>query len=412
MSLIYRLLTILLLPAVFVYTLRRANQDGDSRYFWQRLGRRIPARVDHPLWIHCASVGEVNAARPLILRLTEEYPGLGIVLTTLTPTAAEVVKKTLPESVLHVYLPFDTSAAVRRFLHRIQPRAGLILETEIWPGLFAQAQRKNIPLIVVNGRLTKKTLAAPRWVRAYFRRALQAVTVVLAKSEEDAQGYRQLGVAPARIKVLGNIKFAAARESKENLPRLIERDYWLAASTHSDEERQLAGMIKAGAAHADLLVIAPRHPERGAAIERQLKDLGVRFAVRSRQQSISDETQIYLADTLGEMAGLMQHAKFVFMGGTLVPVGGHNLLEPAALGKAVVCGPHLENFSQEAALLRRSDALLEVGDIQELAAETARLLGSSRQLNGLGQAAASAVATQADVLDRYFDALSTTIALD
>jgi len=412
LSLAYRLIALLVLPVVFIYTLRRANQDGDRRYFWQRLGWKIPVRDDHPVWIHCASVGEVNAARPLIQRLTQDYPSLDFVLSTVTPTAAMVVRKTLPESVEHVYLPFDTRAAVGRFLRCIQPRLGLILETEIWPGLFAEVERRNIPLVVVNGRLTNKTLAASRWMRAFIRQALQAVRLVLAKSEADAQGYQQLGVTIERIKVLGNIKFAATRESKSALPRLVERDYWLAASTHEDEERQLAAMIKDHEADQCLLVIAPRHPERAAAIERQLNDLGIRVTVRSRREIISDDTQIYLADTLGEMGGLMQHAAFVFMGGTLVPVGGHNLLEPAVLGKAIVCGPYLENFKEEAELLRKADALVEIKNIDELAQVLGQWPGSGEKVTEKGQAAVSAVMSQADVLDQYVDALNGFIALD
>ncbi len=408
----YRLIALLLLPAVFVYTLKRANQDGDRRYFWQRLGWSIPVREDHPVWIHCASVGEVNAARPLIERLIQDYPTLKFVLSTVTPTSAAVVKKTLSGSVLHVYLPFDVRAGVRRFLQHIQPRVGLILETEIWPSLFAEVQRRNIPLVVVNGRLTSKTLAAPRWMRVFIRQALQAVRLVLAKSEVDAQGYQQLGVAPSHIQVLGNIKFAATRESKSGLPRLVERDYWLAASTHEDEELQLAKMIGAREADPYLLVIAPRHPERAAAIERQLKKLGVRFAVRSRREVISDDTQVYLADTLGELGELMQHAAFIFMGGTLVPIGGHNLLEPAALGRAIVCGPYLENFMEEAELLRGADALVEVKDVDGLAQATDRLLASNEEANERGWAAANAVATQAGILDRYVEALKGIIALD
>ena len=412
MALVYRLIALLFLPAVFVYTLRRANQDGDRRYFWQRLGWKIPVRKDHPVWIHCASVGEVNAARPLIKRLIQDYPTLKFVLSTVTPTAAAVVKKTLPESVLHVYLPFDVRAGVRRFLQHIQPRVGLVLETEIWPGLFAEVRRRNIPLVVVNGRLTNKTLAAPRWIRAFIRQALKAVRLVLAKSEVDEQGYRQLGVAPSRIKVLGNIKFAATSESNCELTRLVERDYWLAASTHEDEERQLAEMIGAKEADPYLLVIVPRHPDRAAGIERQLENLGVRYAVRSRHEIIGDDTQIYLADTLGELGELMQHAACVFMGGTLVPIGGHNLLEPAVLGKAIVCGPYLDNFMEEAELLKGANALVEVNNVDGLAQAIDRLLASSEEANERGQAAANAVATQAGILDRYVDALKGVIALD
>ncbi len=408
----YRFITWLLWPAVFVYTLRRANQDGDSRYFWQRLGWKIPERKDRPVWVHCASVGEVNAVRPLLYRLIQDYPTLNFVLTTVTPTAAAVAGKTLPESVAHIYLPFDTQAAVGRFLTQVQPCAGLILETEIWPGLFAGAERRNIPLVIVNGRLTDKTLAAPRWVRAFIRQALQAVRLVLAKSDVDAQGYRQLGVMSSRIKVLGNIKFAAMRKPKSELPRLVGRDYWLAASTHEDEERQLAMMIKGHQVDPYLLVIAPRHPDRAAAIETQLKNLGIRVAVRSRNEVIRDDTQIYLADTLGELDKLMQYAVFVFMGGTLVPVGGHNLLEPAIMSKAIVCGPYLENFREEADLLRKADALYEVKNVSELARVIDRLLASSVEADKKGQIASNVVATQVGVLDRYTDVLKGFVALE
>jgi 3-deoxy-D-manno-octulosonic-acid transferase len=408
----YRLLTILLFPLVFIYTLKRANQDGDQRYFWQRLGWRIPIRKDRPVWIHCASVGEVNAARPLVLALLEAYPECAIVLTSVTPTAAKVVKNNFPDSVQHVYLPFDTRTAVRRFLRHIQPRVGLIFETEIWPSLFAEAQHRTVSLVIVNGRLTQKTVAAPRWVRTFISEALQAVDMVLAKSNADAQAYQQLGVASSRVAVLGNIKFAAVNQVEADLPRLIVRDYWLAASTHHNEESLLGKLIKDDVVKGELLVIAPRHPDRGSAIEAQLQKWDIRFVVRSRDEAILDDTQVYLADTLGELSAFMRYAGFVFMGGTLVPVGGHNLLEPAALGKAIVCGPYLDNVKEEAALLRSAEALIEIADIEELALIVERWRFSSQQFSQQGRAAADAVATQTDVLERYTDILSGFITPD
>jgi 3-deoxy-D-manno-octulosonic-acid transferase len=408
----YRLLIVLLLPVVFIYTLKRANQDADQRYFWQRFGWRIPVRKDQPVWLHCASVGEVNAARPLVFALLKAYPELSIVLTSVTPTAAKVVDNSFSDSVQHVYLPFDTRAAVRRFLRHIQPRVGLILETEIWPSLFAEARHQIIPLVMVNGRLTQKTLAAPRWARAFMREALQVVDMVLAKSNADGLAYQQMGVASSRVAVLGNIKFAAVNQVEANLPRLIVRDYWLAASTHDNEESLLGALVKDGVVGGELLVIAPRHPDRGPAIEAQLRKLNIRFVVRSRDEAIRDDTQVYLADTLGELSAFMQHAGFVFMGGTLVPVGGHNLLEPAALGKVIVCGPYLDNFKEEAALLRSVGALTEITDIDELVPIVKRWRSSRQQFSQQGREAANAVATQTNILERYMNLLSGFITPD
>ena len=403
----YRALLAALALPMLGYTLWRALRDGGWRYLWQRLGFGLP-RLQRPIWLHCASVGEVNAALPLLDGLLARYPDAPLLVTSNTPTGAAVLARRCGERVRHAYLPLDFRFAARRFLRHCRPRCGLIVETELWANLYRAAAERGVPLAIVNGRLSARTLDAGGLLRPLLRPALRSclrnVDRVLARGAADAAGFRQLGAPDERVRVLGNLKFAAAAQPLAATPRPIERRYWLAASTHDDEELQLA-RIRRELGRDELLVIAPRHPERREAILRQLAPLGLDVAVRSRGEPIAADTQLYLADTLGELAGFIAHAELVFMGGSLIPRGGQNLLEPARAGVAIICGPHMENFADELARLRAADALRQVADAAALARLLDELLDDAAQRARLGAAAQALVRREAGVGRAYLEAL-------
>lgn len=411
----YRAFLTLASPLLTGATLWQAWQVGDSRLVRQRLGLGLPRRSDRPLWIHMASVGEVNAAAPLIDALRRRHPDLPIFVTTFTPTGAANAMHKFGPGIEHVYLPLDFHHAVRRFLQHTRPRCALILETEIWPRLFDRCRREDIPLLIVNGRLSSRTLDRPAWMRGILARALDNVDHVFARSPSDADGFRSLGVNTERISVTGNIKFAAAAggnttgdpgDDTLSAPITLPRPTVVAASTHDDEERQLArAWLASPLRDSYLLVIVPRHPKRKAAILDQLRPLGARLAVRSDGDPIDARTEIHLADTFGELPAFIAGAELVFIGGTLVPHGGQNVIEVARLGKVALFGPHMENFADERDLLLGAAAAIPAGDVEALMRELAGLLADPERRQAIGERARRLVEERGDVAERYVDAL-------
>ena len=387
---LYRMVFYFARPFLVLYTCARASQGGGTRYLWQRLGLRLPY-LQNPLWLHCASVGEVLAVGPLLELIMKRHAEITIVVTTNTPTGARVLMKNFGDRLKHTYLPLDFRGGVRRFLKQVNPRCALIFETEIWPEFFHQCDSFKLPLFILNGRLSKRTLMAPSFVRVLYAQTLNRVVGILARSEEDARGFKSLGAPPDRVITLGNMKFARPDNwAPERLADPIGRAYWLAASTHEDEEERIAQTWKKIRSIDHLLVIAPRYPQRGVRIAKKLIALGWQVSLRSRNEPITATTQIYVVDTLGEMPAFMQHAQFVFMGGSLINRGGHNILEPAQLGKAVVIGPYTNNFNAEVQALVEHDAILEVQD-EEVLADTIKTLLANEHLRLLIGARAKAL---------------------
>ena len=388
-----------------IFTVGQALRRGGWRYALQRLGWAYPRSPQRPIWLHAASVGEVIAALPLIERLQARCPDVTILLTTTTATGAAVATQRLPASVAHVYLPIDWRGAVRRFLRRTQPRCALIMETELWPNLYRHCNERGIPLVVINGRLSARTLRADTWMRSVYRSTLAQVDAVLARSETDRAAFVELGAPAQRVSVIGNIKFSAGAAARDTLPFHIERPYLLAASTHHDEELQLARLWQ-NLAHAEyLLVIAPRHPQRANTILQTLATAQFNVAVRSRGDVVTAQTDVYLADTLGELSIFILGADMVFMGGSLVPVGGHNILEPARAGKATLFGPYMRNFADEAHALLHANAAVQVHNAIELGEQITALLHNPQHCKELGQRAQALLHEHADIADRYLNAI-------
>jgi 3-deoxy-D-manno-octulosonic-acid transferase len=392
---------------IVCYTLWQALRFREFRYLRQRLGFGYRTPAQPAIWLHAASVGEVLAAEPLIKALDKNYPDTTIVVTTVTPTGAEMVRQRFAGQIKHIYLPVDWRSAVQRFLKLVKPRLALIMETELWPNLYDTCARLNHPLLIINARVSSKTLNTHGWIRDLYHNTLSHVTGVLARSQPDADGFVNLGASLNIVRVIGNIKFSAAKPVTDIKPIKLPRPLVLAASTHEDEEFQLASMWLAMQPRDELLVIAPRHPNRSSSIIKQLNSLSVKFAVRSRNDSIHKTTQVYLADTLGELTGFMASAELVVMGGSFVPVGGHNILEPAMLGKAMLFGPHMQNFAEETEGLLEQQAGIQVDDYQQLQHQIDELLQDKAKRQLLGERAEIFMQQNSGILDRYISEIKT-----
>ncbi len=400
----YRALLLTLSPLLLLHTLWAGwSRCGGWRFVRQRLGWFGKTRPCD-IWLHAASVGEVNAALPLLRRLLERHPDRQVLVTTNTPSGASALQRRLGGKVAHAYLPLDWSGAVARFLTRFRPGCALIMETELWPNLFGACRHRNVPLLVINARLSRRTLKAGPWVRRLYAEALAGVTAVLARADCDRAAYLRLGAPPERCRTIGNIKFAAMDEQTVAAVPL-PRPYVLAASTRDGEEVLIASAWLQMESGGRLLVLVPRHPQRLPAILHDLEGLGVSPAVRSRGEPVEDATQVYIADTFGELTGFMAGADLVLMGGSLVPKGGQNLLEPAALGRPIVVGPHMENFSTETYLLREEGGLVQIDSAEGLGAALGALLADPGRLGRLGDHARAAVIARRDMAERYLEAI-------
>ncbi len=402
----YRLLTILLWPVFFLYTLKISLRDKSSRYFFQRLGLSYPANTNKTIWIHCASVGEVNTYIPLHQKLLTHFPDTQFVISTNTVTGANTVTRHKLKRTQHCFLPIESNFAIKRFLNVWQPTQCLIMETEIWPLLYRLCHKKNISISIINARLSHRTLKTNNWVKSLYKTSLRYVTKILCKSIDEKNNFKLLGATDKQLIVAGNLKFSQIKSTHN--PQAIQlngRSYCVAASTHQDEETQLA-KIWLALNPDSLLVIAPRHPNRSQHIQKQLTELGINFSVRSQHEAVTDNTQIYLADTLGELSQFMQGARFVFIGGSIIEHGGQNILEPCRLGKPTICGPHMFNFKEELEFLLENNACVQVKNITELSTVIANFFENPDSLNQMGKNALHALDKQSDILDNYLSQLN------
>lgn len=396
------LLRLLALPLA-IYTAWQALREKEWRYLRQRLGFYGEAERRRVIWLHAASVGEVNAVLPLILQLQKQQPEQPLLLTTTTTSGARAARAKLPDSVQHAYFPVDWQRGIRHFLDTYRPRCVLLMETELWPNLYLECGQRNTPLMIINGRLSARTTRVRPWIRRLYTLCLQQVTAVLARSEQDRASFITLGAEREQCEVIGNIKFSSAPKPERVSNTDLGRPYLLAASTRTGEEPLLVDAWHRSGKDDHLLVIAPRHPQRRDKILSALR--GETIAVRSRGDAITPETGIYLADTFGELPGLIAGAELVFMGGSLVPKGGQNILEAAALGKAPLFGPHMDNFRTEAAILTAADGAIQVENGEELAKTIQRLLIEPQRYQEMGEKAKAAVEQRRDMAERYCSAI-------
>lgn len=396
MRVIYNLLLLLLLPVFLVVSAVRAKrQTGSADLTRERLGFVTPAPAGSVLWVHASSVGEMQAAVPLVKALLAEYPDAHIVVTSFTASGVRRARAAFGESVQVCALPFDLPSFNQRFLNRVRPLAMIVLETELWPNLYRQAQERNIPVLLVSARMTDRSLQRYRWLGRLVSDALRAVVYVGAQSERDGERFHAVGVNRNAIHVVGNLKFdipesAEIREQGQALRGLLfaSAPVLVAASTRvGEDETVLAAFARVRTAHSDArLVIVPRHPERGSTVCTMARDAGWNVAMRSAEPAPVD-VDVYVIDTIGELNAFYAAADACFVGGSLVPVGGHNLLEPASLGIATVTGPLHQNAPDIFRDMRESEAVIVVRDAESLGRAWNELLNDPVERDELGQAA-------------------------
>lgn len=405
----YRLLLAFLSIPVIIHAAWLALRNKDLKYFVQRLGLRfgsLNARRNISIWIHAASVGEVNAAAALIHKLAKNNE---IILTTNTHSSAVHVEKILSSQVTHYYCPVDWQWAVRKFILQLRPQCLFIVETELWPNLFAVCHTMDLPVTILNGRISKRTLNASNWIKKRYRDCLKTTKAILTRSAEDTQRFIELGAAEGIVKTIGNIKFYQLASRKDVAPFKALKPYVVAASTRDDEETIIVSAwqaaVKKSAARSHLLVIVPRHPQRLTTILKQLAQYQLNIAIRSRNDSLSAFTDIYIADTFGELVTFIKGAEFVIMGGSFVNKGGQNILEVAQAKKTVLFGPYMSNFQDEAQLFVEHKAGIQLKDAVALTDIIQKLLTQPQALEEYQDNAARLILQQQAVLEDYISEL-------
>jgi len=406
----YAILTWLLLPVYALYWLVRGTLNRSYRdRVGQRFGFGFPRLKEGSVWVHAVSVGEVQASTPLVRNFLERFPERDVLITTVTPTGAERARRLFGDAITHCYLPFETPFAVNRFYRAVKPAFALIMETEIWPNLYRGCGRRGIPLILVSARISPKSVDKYRRLLPLFRETLSHGILIAAQSEADAERFLSLGASPDRTWVTGNIKFDF--EIPESLPaegRALRdalwpgRPAWIAASTHEGEESQvLDAHERVLERHPEaILVLVPRHPPRFAGVAALLEKRGIAHVTRTSGETPGPGTRVFLLDTMGELPSFYAASDVAFVGGTLVPVGGHNLLEPAALGVPVVAGPHLFNTQEIADMFDSVGASTSVQDAKGLADAVAALLGDPERAAEQGARGRDIVERNRGTLDR------------
>ncbi|MGR9045710.1 MAG: lipid IV(A) 3-deoxy-D-manno-octulosonic acid transferase [Gammaproteobacteria bacterium] len=385
---LYSAVFYLILPLVLSRLLWRSIKAPAYRQrIHERLGWYRNARSQSVLWFHAVSVGEAETVFPLVKRMQAQYPAKKILVTTTTPTGSARVTTVLGESVDHVYLPYDMPGAVGRFLAHYKPELAVIMETEIWPNLFAGCAERGIPLFIVNARLSEKSARGYLKIPALVRPALAGVSFIATQTQPDAERFIQIGAERSRVGMMGNLKFdseiprAALEQGKQVRDSLFpERFVWIVASTHGNEEDpflELYRDLKPDMPEL-LLLIVPRHPERFNEVEKLCGQARLSVVTRTSGRSCSIETDVFLLDTMGELKLFYAASDLAFVGGSMVPVGGHNILEPAALGVPVVFGPYMHNFKEIERQVLEHDAAIQCRDLNEIGA-TVRSLHADPQ---------------------------------
>jgi 3-deoxy-D-manno-octulosonic-acid transferase len=419
---IHGLYTVLLAGAVTAYApfaLGRRVTNGVPLNLRARLGYGTPGRLARPAgWIHAVSVGESIAALPFVAGLRERYPDLPLVVSTVTETGAHVVRERLGALAQHRYFPLDLPGAVARVVDGINPAFLVCMETELWPNLLRLLHTRQVPVVIANGRLSDRSFRRYSLVRSFMGPLLEPVDLFAMQSEEDARRIVTLGAQPGRVVVTGNMKHDAAVSSgqmaerwRQRLGLASARRVWVAGSTHRGEEDVvLEAHAAARRDHPDLaLVIAPRHPERAAEVLALVEARGWAAARRSALTEGGEAGAVVILDTVGELAELYAIADVVFVGGSLVASGGHNMLEPARLRKPVLFGPHTANFRETASALTESGGGFVVRSAAELTSRLRRLLAQEADRERAGEAGYAAVASRQGAVRRTLDLLGPLI---
>jgi 3-deoxy-D-manno-octulosonic-acid transferase len=410
---LYNVVLYLAFPLVMLRLFMRSIRQPEYRQrIRERLGWFTPCQNNEVIWIHAVSVGEVVAAAPLIRFLQQKYDRYQLLVTTTTPTGSAQLSKIFADSVSHVYAPYDLPGIVRRFLNNVHPALALIIETEIWPNLFCACKQRDIPLVMVNARLSARSAVGYRKVLPLTRQTLACISLLSAQNDTDAQRFIGLGIDESKVRVTGSIKFdltlpAGLDEQARALRGQfgIDRPVWIAASTHEgEEELVIDAYMQMINVFADLLLIlVPRHPERFERVAAICEKRKLKLVRRSSSRCCEADTRVYLGDTMGELMLLYAAADVAFVGGSLVSVGGHNLLEPAALGMATVTGPYMHNFEEITTRLLECSGVVQVNDSTQLAASIGMLLRDENTRKQMGDNAMAFVEANRGALAQLQD---------
>ncbi|KAB5620663.1 3-deoxy-D-manno-octulosonic acid transferase [Pseudomonas putida] len=418
---LYTLLFHLGLPLVALRLFLRGRKAPAYRQrIAERFACKLPAMRQGGIWVHAVSVGESIAAAPMVKALLTAYPDLPITLTCMTPTGSERIRAMFASEprVQHCYLPYDLPWAAARFLDHVRPKLGIIMETELWPNHIHQCARRGIPVALANARLSQRSARGYARFAGLTRPMLEEMSLIAVQTETEAERFRSLGARAQCVQVTGSIKFDL-KVDEQLLPRArqlreqwaaTQRPVWIAASTHEGEDALiLEAHQRLLQVHGDaLLILVPRHPERFDAVHELCRE---RFTTvrRSSGAAVDGQVQVLLGDTMGELMFLYALADITFVGGSLVPTGGHNPLEPAALALPVITGPHVFNFLEISAMLREAGALQQVDDAEGLASAVRRLIELPQDGRRMGEAGRAVMRANQGALQRLLEALAKLI---
>ncbi|OEY66599.1 lipid IV(A) 3-deoxy-D-manno-octulosonic acid transferase [Marinobacter sp. X15-166B] len=387
------------------------RSPGEWLHWQQRLGF-VPRSEQPVIWVHAVSVGETIAAAPLVTALLEREPGARILMTAMTATGARQAEAIFGDRVRYAFSPYDTPGSVRRFVDRINPSALVIMETELWPNMISLTRARNVPVFLINARLSERSAQGYERLQIFARTILSRITWIAAQANDDAQRFLRLGARPESVSVTGSVKYdvvvddplrAAAARLRQDLGA---RPVWIAASTHVGEDQQLLAchqqILKKH--HNALLILVPRHPERFASVAALVREQGLTLTRRT-EHSGPVNTQVYLGDTMGELLMLYGAADMAFVGGSLVERGGHNPLEPAAWGIPVLSGPHVFNFEAIYAQLAEGKGLFKVANDAELARCVSGLMDGPEVAGRVGANALATVTANRGALHKVVDGI-------
>ncbi|MEE9452746.1 MAG: lipid IV(A) 3-deoxy-D-manno-octulosonic acid transferase [Gammaproteobacteria bacterium] len=398
---LYTIILYLVTPFLLLRLYWRGRQNAGYRQRWyERFGYLASPQKPVDLWLHAVSVGEVIATIPLVKQLQLENPTTRILVTTTTPTGSMRVQQVLGDTVEHVYLPYDLPVAVKRFLKAWQPRLAIIMETELWPNMLHYCGHTNTPVLIANARLSERSARGYAKISSLARAMMSHITLLLAQDKTDAQRFIDLGLDPERVRISGSIKFDisiptqiidAGKQLRQKWGK--QRPVVVAASTHSGEDEQiLAAFNTVRQDFADaVLIIVPRHPERFDKVASLCQQAGFNTVMRTNSEQYSENMDILVGNTMGEMLLFYAAADVAFVAGSLIPHGGHNVLEPAAMSKAIITGPHVFNFTTINALLSEAQAIISVNDAQQLATAVIKLFREQPIRQQMGRSASQVV---------------------
>ena len=395
-NLILYLISPYLISRVLIEAIRRKSGISFTR---QRLGLFSKKLFNKPIWIHASSVGETKAAISLYQSLSKKFPEENFLITTNTSSSRGIIPTN--KNLEHTYLPLDWLFTTRRFINLINPRICILIETELWPNLISICKKNNIPIIIANARLSKRTTESPSFIKQIYKKVLSDVDLILCKSNRDKENYIQLGYLNKNIKVIGNLKYADTNNTVYNNENIVNRKYVLALSTHPDEERQIITEWMRINEKKVLLVIMPRHPERLGDILSDIPLDMLSISIRSKNEPIKKSTQIYIADTYGEANLFLEHCEFVYLGGSLVDHGGQNFMEAASYGKTIIVGPYMYNFIEETEEFLKNNAMIMVKSSPTLKHVFERLIKSKQRRELFGANAKKILLSKKDIINDY-----------